>query len=1338
MSVLGSVVVTLTAVTSGLKRGLTDAQNQLQDLQKTVQATTDNFKTIGQGAMVAGTAIATGLGFAVMKAGDFEAKMSRVQALSGATTEELAQMRDTAMSLGSSTSFSASQVADGMSMLAMAGYKTNEVIQAMPGLLATASAGQIDLATTSDIVSNILSGFGIQASETGKVADILAYGFTNANTTLTELGYAMKYVGPVAKSAGMSLEETTAAIGLLSNAGIKGEQAGTTLRGVIASLLDPSKEVAKKMNELGIKTVDATGKMVPLHDIVGQFQRAFKNMGEAQKTATASMIVGREASAGFLTLLDAGQDTILQFTKELENSGGTADRIAKTQMNNLKGSWTELMSVVETLAINIGNVLIPAVRAVVDFFKALIDKVNNMNPSLRDTITIILAVASGLLLVGGAMALAIGYFPSIIAGLKAISGALLFLVTNPVGLWITAIGILVTGAITLYTAWTKNMGGIQTKTGAVGRYLVALFNDVVTKIATAFNTLKSKVFSLLQGIMNAVSPVIGAIGKVAPGIEDLFNKAKNAVAKESADIQVKLSELAVKAEHTGTQLDIAGQQVKRAFSSWETPAKNASKSAKILTQDMSQVGKGLENLVVPSDLVSKGVSNAGSAFDDLAKEADKASEKQKKAKKEKSELASTVEVLGSKLNLLKAQFEISMARLGENADESKKLNNELYYLRLQYEHQKKIVEEARLAYENMKKTKGELHKDTVESAQKYAQEAKSLADLSKKIADTEVALARKAWRTAEAKSRMEVLNAEYEKAVASLGEQSGKTDELNVKLNFLNQKMKAQDDIIENLNREYEESVRLKGKDSEETRKAYVELLKAQTEQAKFAREIRETNKAISEQARELEKMTAKVTEVAKKYREDLAKSAQEYQKKVSDVNSKLADEERKLTESYYKELDSRTKAIRDFVGIFDKVERKDVSGKELLENLVGQVEAMKDFDKFIGQLASRGISGSLLETLKGMGAKSVDQIKALTTLSDAELREYVKLWEQKSSMARNEATQELEGLRAETQHKISQLRMEASYQLAQYAQEWESKQREIRESVKKELEKMIEDAQKSGQDMVKKLAKAIETAIPELKGAFAGLLGGGEGQGDQVKNAQTTKDGVLQATKEQSEGIKTMTSDTTKTVLDTWVQTGSTLVSKTTEIKDQTLAIWSENQTRLSALWTKMFTEAKTTWSEMQKFILDVTGTIEQRFVKLVNTAHSWGVGLMSEFIRGIRSQFGRLLDVLIDMTSMVNSYMPHSPAKVGPLSTLDETGPGLVDEFAKGIKKSLPQLEAVTREMASLTATKMRITPKAYDGTSNVGGGGTVLSVTINGNNADEIWEKFERELARRGVRY
>jgi len=297
---------------------------------------------------------------------EFEQEMQNVKALSGATTDELAALTAQAKQLNATTQFTGKQAGEGMAFLAMAGYKTNDILAAMPGLLNAAAAGKLELGETADITSNILQGFGIQASETGRVADVLTKAFTSSNVTMGMIGETMKYVAPQSKAAGISLEETAAAAGILGNAGIQASMAGTGLRSIIARMAAPTGGAAKLMKKLGIQVVNADGSIKSLADIVEAVTKGTKDMGEAQRIAAIKTMAGQYAASSMLTLMDTGADKLREFTGELENSGGVAEQIANTQLDSFSGSMVLFKSAVEAAKISLGEKMAPAIRAVAD------------------------------------------------------------------------------------------------------------------------------------------------------------------------------------------------------------------------------------------------------------------------------------------------------------------------------------------------------------------------------------------------------------------------------------------------------------------------------------------------------------------------------------------------------------------------------------------------------------------------------------------------------------------------------------------------------------------------------------------------------------------------------------------------------------------------------------------------------------------------------------------------------------------------------------------------------------------------------------------------------------
>ena len=299
------------------------------------------------------TALSTAGGFIAKTGMDFEAQMSRVKAISGATGSEFESLKQQAIDLGAATSFSATESAQAMENLASAGFSVSEIMDAMPGMLDLAASSGEDLASSADIASSTLRAFGLEASEAGHVADVLAKNAANTNAAVMDTGYAMKYVAPVAHSAGWSLEEVTAAIGKMADAGIKGEQAGTTLRGALTRMMNPTDAMADAMEELGVTFYDSEGKMKSLSTIIDELQTATAGLTEEQRDNKIATIFGTEALSGMKVLLSSSKEELDSLTEGLKNSDGAAKEMAETMQDNLKGATEEFMGSLETLGISI-------------------------------------------------------------------------------------------------------------------------------------------------------------------------------------------------------------------------------------------------------------------------------------------------------------------------------------------------------------------------------------------------------------------------------------------------------------------------------------------------------------------------------------------------------------------------------------------------------------------------------------------------------------------------------------------------------------------------------------------------------------------------------------------------------------------------------------------------------------------------------------------------------------------------------------------------------------------------------------------------------------------------
>ena len=334
---------------------------------------------------------------APFKAGiEFESSMKRVQALSGATGEEFKKLESTAKKLGSTTTFSASESAEAMQYLSMAGFKANDTVKAMPGLLALAAAGQTDLATTADITSNILTGFGISADKTTHVADVMAKAMTSANVDTRMLGETMKYVAPSASGLGASLEEVTTLSAKLGDAGIQASNAGTALRSMYVRMAAPPTEAAKMIDQLGLQTKDADGKFVGMINILGQLQEKTKDMSNTDRANVMKQLFGTEAMSGATALMKVPVEQLKKYEKGLEHADGTAKRIAKEQNDTVAGAFKALSSAIEGVSISATTLFLPALKSITQGVTSLTGWLNGLIENHKTLATVVGGVAGGM------------------------------------------------------------------------------------------------------------------------------------------------------------------------------------------------------------------------------------------------------------------------------------------------------------------------------------------------------------------------------------------------------------------------------------------------------------------------------------------------------------------------------------------------------------------------------------------------------------------------------------------------------------------------------------------------------------------------------------------------------------------------------------------------------------------------------------------------------------------------------------------------------------------------------------------------------------------------------
>ncbi|PWL97409.1 MAG: phage tail tape measure protein [Clostridiales bacterium] len=363
-----------------------DAQAKKENAENKFSAATGN---LAKGAAVVAAGAAP-LAAMIGTAATFEQAMSKVKAITNSSNEDMARLNETAQQLGASTQFSATQAAEAMSYLGMAGWKTDQIIAGMPGMLDLAAASGSDLATVADIVSDDLTAFGMSADQAGHMADVMAAASTNANTNVEMMGMTFKYAGAVAGALGYSLEDVSIATGLMANAGIKADQAGTSLRAIMTRLIDPPKDAATALDALGISAINADGSVKPFRQTIMELREKFKGLSQSEKAQMASSIAGTEAMSGFLAVVNASDSDFDTLANAIDNADGASKKMADTMNDNAKGSAIQLESAIDGVSIAIGSIFLPTLAMIAGAMAQAVGSVANWAKGHQELVGIII------------------------------------------------------------------------------------------------------------------------------------------------------------------------------------------------------------------------------------------------------------------------------------------------------------------------------------------------------------------------------------------------------------------------------------------------------------------------------------------------------------------------------------------------------------------------------------------------------------------------------------------------------------------------------------------------------------------------------------------------------------------------------------------------------------------------------------------------------------------------------------------------------------------------------------------------------------------------------------
>lgn len=547
-----------------LRREIIVTESQLRNFTKQLKEVENiKFTQVGEGLQKIGgkmqtvgdkmtqkvTAPLTGIGAIAAKIGlDFDAQMSKVAAIAGATGDDFDKLRDKAREMGKATKFTATESAEAFEYMAMAGWKTDDMLKGIEPILQLATASGADLATTSDIVTDALTAFGLTADDTAHFADVLAAASTNANTNVEMMGETFKYAAPVAGALGYSVDDVAVAIGLMANSGIKASSAGTALRTLFTNLANPTDEMAAAMETLGVSLDDGEGNLKSFKEVMDDLRAGFGTMKMpaeeftqqaslldsqladgtitekqynkqvekltnqaygaegALKAQAAAQLAGKTGMSGLLAIVNASEADYQKLTTAVENCDGATGKMADTMMDNAKGGITVMISALQNAGIAISDVLAPFITKAAKAIENLANKFSDLSPETQKMILIFAGIAAAIgpvLIVIGKLATGIGAIIKILPML----GSAFTVLTGPVGLVIAAIAAAIAIGVLLYKNWDK----IKEKAGKLKEYVIGAFKALKEGVKRLFGDIKDAMVAPIEAARDLIKGIIKKI-----------------------------------------------------------------------------------------------------------------------------------------------------------------------------------------------------------------------------------------------------------------------------------------------------------------------------------------------------------------------------------------------------------------------------------------------------------------------------------------------------------------------------------------------------------------------------------------------------------------------------------------------------------------------------------------------------------------------------------------------------------------------------------------------------------------------------------------------------------
>lgn len=1120
---MGSAIAYLELDTSKFKSGFKSALDDLKafsaqgaTVSQKLSGLQSAFSTIGGGLTKGLTLPLAGVGTAAVKtASDFEKQMSAVQAISQSTGSEFDALRDTAIELGGSTSFSASEVASAMTEMAKAGWDSSQIIDGMGGVLDAAAASGEDLASVGTIVADALTSFGLEASESTRVADLLTQAANSGTIGVNDLAESYKYIAPIAKTMGFSIEDVTTSITALSMAGIKGSQAGTALRTMLSQLNNPTEKVAAAMEELGIDIADSEGNFYSLDDILRQMRESFSQLNPEQQAYYANILAGREGMSGLNAILGMTQEEYDKIAASMENADGVAKETAETMQDNLAGAVEQLGGALESAAIVIGEGLIPYIRQLADWITGLVEKFNGLSESQQDMIVkiglfaaaigpvllILSKVASTIVSVIGVFTKASGAFTAAMTPFKTLKSIVSAI--NPV---VAVIGILVGAFTTLWNTNENFRNSIRNTWNSIKLIVSGAIDEISEKFAGygitfegIINTVKNlwigfcniiaplftqgfeAVMNVVQGILGVVSGLIDVIGglitgnfdTVMAGISQILTSLITMVTSVASNILQAVGQIGANIL-TALGLDAAAQAVQTFFNNFAMIMRNLPQIVMGFIQSLGQLpGK------IKAEL-DKVINNAKTWATNMANNA------KTSATNFLNNVVNGVKSLPSKF---KAQIGkvINSVKTWASNMASNAANAATQFISNVINTLSSLPGQVSSALGNVISAVVSWVSGFVSSAINAAtQFGTNLINTLRQIPSQVVSIGSNivdgVWQGIQnaASSFVSKVTSFFKGIVNSVKGALGIHSPSTVFDKEIGQ------NIVKGVIKGVDKQKKNAKKNAKELSKLYVE---AAEEKLNDLKEINDISIAAEiEYWKRIKKETKKgsagykqanreIKKLKKNLNEQMIQLEQDYMENVAQTKEQLLSDIKEVEQAYDDAVKSRQEEILSSLGLFDvfKSETENTT-QTLISNLQSQVNALNEWSQLLANLEKRGISQGLLEELQNMGVESLEDIRLLNSMTDEELNKYVALWEQKQSAALKQSLKEVD--KQEYLNQIKGLINEAGNTLDELETEYKNSLKELGVET-------TDTSVQIGQDLINGITNGINSKYPEMKKAL-------------------------------------------------------------------------------------------------------------------------------------------------------------------------------------------------------------------------------------------------------------